>query len=295
MKQETKCYCGHTTYCDCGPLEEPKQDLEKENLDVTHYRNGDPIPFVKSKKEWRNLTTGAYCYYDNDTEKGVLYNWYAINDSRGLAPAGWKIPTIEELEQIDLSTSLPGGYRSIDGSYYNIGDDGNWWSSTENTTTNAWNRNLYDFNGNAYRSFYNKGFGLSVRCLKNEIVINKKNNMEVLIDGIVYVPKEEDAKIKIEPIIVERNFKFELHPNESINKLQWDDAVAYTKSLGDGWRLPTFEECFIMYNNKVITEEAYWSSSETNNTNAWYFYFNNGNAFNVNKLNTSFVRAVRSL
>jgi len=82
--------------------------------------------------------------------------------------------------------------------------------------------------------------------------------MEVVIDGIVYVPKE--LRKKVEPVIVEKNYKFELHPIISNDKLKWDDAVAYAKSLGDGWRLPTIEECFIMYNNKVITEGACWSS-----------------------------------
>jgi len=119
--------------------------------------------------------------------------------------------------------------------------------------------------------------------------------MKVVIGGIVYVPKEEDAKIKIEPVIVEKNYKFELHPIISNNKLQWDDAVAYAKSLGDGWRLPTIEECFIMYNNKVITEGVYWSSSELNNNYAWYFYFGFGYANDYDKSNTYFVRAVRSL
>ena len=118
--------------------------------------------------------------------------------------------------------------------------------------------------------------------------------MEVVINGIVYVPKELEKKV--EPVIVEKNYKFELHPIISNNKLQWDDAVAYAKSLGDGWRLPTVEECFIMHNNKVITEGVYWSSSENNNNNAWNFNFNNGNAANYNnKTNTYFVRAVRSL
>ena len=143
------------------------KDYSKENLDVTHYRNGDPIPFVKSKKKWSNLTTGAYCYYNNDPEKGILYNWYAVNDPRGLAPEGWKIPTIEELEQIDLTTGLPGGYRYYYGYYNNIGYYGYWWSSSEYYTPNAWFRSLNNFNGDAYRNSFSKKNGLSVRCLRD--------------------------------------------------------------------------------------------------------------------------------
>ena len=270
------------------------KDYSKENLDVTHYRNGDSIPFVKSKKEWSNLTTGAYCYYDNDTKKNILYNWYAVNDSRGLAPEGWKIPTIEELEQMDLSTGLPGGYRYNNGNYSYIGNYGYWWSSTESNTSNAWYRYLDGYNGYAGSYYDSKDYGLSVRCLKDEVIINKSENMEVVIDGIVYVPKELEKKV--EPVIVEKNYKFELHPIMSNNKLKWDDALAYAKSLGDGWRLPTIEECFIMYNNKVITEGVYWSSSEYNyNVSAWNFDFNNGFAYFSNKSNAFYVRAVRLL
>lgn len=150
------------------------KDYSKENLYVTHYRNGDPIPFVKSEKKWAALKTGAYCYYDNDPEKGVLYNWYAVNDPRSLAPEGWKIPNMQELEQIDLTTGLPGGYRNLKGYYNDIGNYGYWWSSTENDTSNAWNRYQSNYYGNANRNYYDKRNGFSVRCLKDEVIINKK-------------------------------------------------------------------------------------------------------------------------
>jgi len=71
-----------------------------ENLRVTHFRNGDPIVEAKSAEDWIEYGTNgipAWCYFDNLTEKekhnGKLYNWYAINDSRGLAPSGWEIPS----------------------------------------------------------------------------------------------------------------------------------------------------------------------------------------------------------
>jgi uncharacterized protein (TIGR02145 family) len=72
-----------------------------KNLDITRYNNDDPIPLVTGATEWANLTTGAYCYYNNDTSNGntygLLYNWYAVNDSRGLAPVGWSIPTRDDI------------------------------------------------------------------------------------------------------------------------------------------------------------------------------------------------------
>ncbi|OYU82891.1 MAG: hypothetical protein CFE24_13750 [Flavobacterium sp. BFFFF2] len=71
-----------------------------KNLDVTTYRDGTPIPQVTDSNAWAALTTGAWCYYNNDPANGAiygkLYNWYAINDPRGLAPLGWHIPTKNE-------------------------------------------------------------------------------------------------------------------------------------------------------------------------------------------------------
>ena len=67
------------------------------NLDVATYRNGDAIPQVQDGYAWSNLTSGAWCYYENTTTYGStygkLYNWYAVNDARGLAPNGYHIPT----------------------------------------------------------------------------------------------------------------------------------------------------------------------------------------------------------
>jgi uncharacterized protein (TIGR02145 family) len=71
-----------------------------ENLKTSRYRNGDMIPNVIDLNEWAALTTGALCNYDNDeklgNKYGKLYNWYAINDSRNLAPVGWHVATDEE-------------------------------------------------------------------------------------------------------------------------------------------------------------------------------------------------------
>jgi uncharacterized protein (TIGR02145 family) len=70
------------------------------NLDVTTYRNGDPIPEVTDQGAWNSLTTGAWCYYENTSSNGTtygkLYNWHAVNDPRGLAPIGYHIPSDAE-------------------------------------------------------------------------------------------------------------------------------------------------------------------------------------------------------
>ena len=72
-----------------------------QNLNVSTYRNGDIIPKVENGQTWGIITYGAYCYYNNDSASyaatyGKLYNWYAVNDPRGLAPVGYHIPTDDE-------------------------------------------------------------------------------------------------------------------------------------------------------------------------------------------------------
>ena len=74
-----------------------------KNLDVATFRNGDPIPQAKTDEEWEKAGENqqpAWCYYDNDPANGAkygkLYNWYAVNDSRGLAPVGYHIPSDAE-------------------------------------------------------------------------------------------------------------------------------------------------------------------------------------------------------
>jgi uncharacterized protein (TIGR02145 family) len=78
----------------------------KENLAVVHYRNGDPVLNILDGDAWSIADTGAYCNIYNDTSKvktyGRLYNWYAVNDSRLLSPAGWHIPSDNEWKQLEM-------------------------------------------------------------------------------------------------------------------------------------------------------------------------------------------------
>jgi uncharacterized protein (TIGR02145 family) len=93
------------------------QTWTSKNLDITTYRDGTPIPQVTDPTQWQNLTTGAWCYYNNDpangTTYGKLYNWYAVagihdNDdntpNKILAPTGWHVPT--DAEWSTLTTYL---------------------------------------------------------------------------------------------------------------------------------------------------------------------------------------------
>ncbi|MCX6161104.1 MAG: fibrobacter succinogenes major paralogous domain-containing protein [Ignavibacteriae bacterium] len=176
------------------------QEWTSENLNVEHYRNGDLIPQVQNKKEWLNLTTGAWCYYNNDSANGKtygkLYNWFAVNDSRGLAPEGWHIPSDTEwtiltdflggavggklkattlwqspnTEATNESgfTGLPGGGRGSNGRFDFIGKFCFFWSASEDVNGTKWNRNLRYNRSDVGRDGGNyEKDGLSVRCVRD--------------------------------------------------------------------------------------------------------------------------------
>jgi len=174
-----------------------------KNLNVSTFRNGDPIPQAKTDKEWKKAGANkqpAWCYYENDTANGAkygkLYNWYAVSDSRGLAPVGYHIPSDAEWTIItdylggaekagakmkskqgwaydgngtnsSGFSGLPGGFRNRHGSFFTIGMYGTWWSFTEFDTSSAWYRYLNYDDGivNGYSSVEEEGF--SVRCLRD--------------------------------------------------------------------------------------------------------------------------------
>ena len=81
-----------------------------ENLSVTHYRNGDAIAEVADYVAWAGLSTGAYCAYANNASNvstyGRLYNWFAVGDTRNIAPAGWHVPTDAEFKQMELELGM---------------------------------------------------------------------------------------------------------------------------------------------------------------------------------------------
>ena len=85
-----------------------------KNLKVTRYINGDSIPKVTDNSTWRDLSTGAYCAFNNDNGNvdtyGLLYNWYVVGDSNNIAPAGWHVPTSEEFMAL-LNYLIANGYN----------------------------------------------------------------------------------------------------------------------------------------------------------------------------------------
>ncbi len=121
------------------------QEWKVKNLDVSRYRNGDIIPEVKDPKEWASLSTGAWCYYNNDTENGKiygkLYNWHAVNDPRGLAPKGYHIPSDIEMKILDdyLGKEITGYGMKLKVIANKIKEQGNehWISPNTNASDNS--------------------------------------------------------------------------------------------------------------------------------------------------------------
>lgn len=142
--------------------------LAEYNLNVTKYRNGDRIRYAQSEEEWVSAGKkgeGAYCL----TETGsYLYNWYAVNDPRGLAPVGFRIPTEDEWKSVvDIeSLRVYDGFRRYFGEFYNNVENALFWSSSECNPDSAWSRIVEPHNSDLGRCYYYKSNGLSVRCIK---------------------------------------------------------------------------------------------------------------------------------
>ena len=173
-----------------------------ENLKVTKFNDGTAIPLVTDGTAWTNLVTAGFCWYDNNeaTYKntyGALYNWYTVNTGK-LSPAGWHVPTDAEwttltsylgglsvaggkLKETGTThwqspntgatnesgfTALPAGYRYMS-TFTTLGENGIFWSSTEDSNDYSWVRNIgYDRSDvERYPGF--KRVGWSVRCVKD--------------------------------------------------------------------------------------------------------------------------------
>ena len=225
------------------------QEWMAHNLRVTSYRDGSSIPTGLNNSQWENTTNGAYAVYPHGSISGLesatevmeaygaLYNWYALDDNRGLCPSGWRVPCHDDWTQLeqyicnevgntgcdtkfpyDNTTTgwrgnnegnslkscrqvsspldgecatpdhprwdshgthygnddfnfyaLPGGTRSGIGNYTTIGSMGYFWSSTEVSSTHAWQRNIFNDQGGVARGHYPKAAGISLRCVKGDI------------------------------------------------------------------------------------------------------------------------------
>ncbi len=174
-----------------------------ENLKTAKYRDGTAIPNVTDNTSWRNLTTGAFCDYDNDPDNsiifGKLYNWFAAVDTRNLCPTGWRMPTHDEWKSLNAYlgdgmiagsklketgtknwsppntdatnetgfSALPGGYRlGYSVAFTNIKNQASWHSSTMIDNLNSYGACVVYNYGWLATAQGVKQNGYSVRCLK---------------------------------------------------------------------------------------------------------------------------------
>jgi uncharacterized protein (TIGR02145 family) len=108
-----------------------------ENLRTTKYRNGVSLPNIKNNTDWKNIDSGAYCFYDNninnDCPYGKLYNWYAVNNSNKICPEGWHIPSTGEWQNLIIflgSNDVASGKLKSTGGQY-------WLSPNEGATNSS--------------------------------------------------------------------------------------------------------------------------------------------------------------
>lgn len=179
-----------------------EQTWMNQNLNEPHFKNGDAIKQAKTAEEWKKAGgtgTPAWCYYNNDSKLGEkfgkLYNWYAVNDPRGLAPKGWRMAADSDwkdlkaaLQKQDLDAmalqhssfigaypdadvlefhAYGSGYRKESGGFSNIDEYASFWSKD---TTNGYSANAFHLRKNQFDPLFGSSYrtvGFSVRCLKN--------------------------------------------------------------------------------------------------------------------------------
>ncbi len=171
----------------------------RENLRTSRYRNGDTIPEIAYHFDWGCATNGAWCWFDNnhtyDTSYGKLYNWYAVDDSRGLCPTGWHVSSDIEWQVLEFLLSVvqgyklkefgtkhwedyggdnesgftgrPGGQRLTNGGYLLIRQQANWWTSSWLGPNVSIYRRLEDGSDTSTSNYEDHKNAFSVRCVKD--------------------------------------------------------------------------------------------------------------------------------
>jgi uncharacterized protein (TIGR02145 family) len=174
----------------------------KENLRTTSYSNGKPILSGLTPEGWASTTAGSFIVYDNNEDNAInfgnLYNWYAVADPKGLCPAGWRVPSDTDWENLENTLGgaivaggklkavselwtnpnagatnesgfsvLPGGKCNEQAVFDSLGIYGSFWSSTSYESKSSWTRGFVNGSTRSFRSAQNKASGLAIRCIKN--------------------------------------------------------------------------------------------------------------------------------
>ena len=193
-------------------LDMGEQEWMAENLRVTHYNDGSPIEFESNSNDWHHTSAGQGLYtwyefsYNNyGVHYGALYNGYVIDNSRGLCPAGWRVPTKEEWEILTVYlgtrtnaggkmkstrtaahdshprwdspnteatnasgfSALPAGRIDPHGNSDNLGTHAFWWTSSIDDATHYYGFGAHHDQAHAGYSRFHPLSGFSVRCIKD--------------------------------------------------------------------------------------------------------------------------------
>ena len=163
----------------------------------------DPIPNETVPSDWINYTSGAWSYYNNDSQYeipyGKLYNWYVVSDYRNVCPAGWHVPSDQEWSILfsyvggpslaaegslksegtlywqapNSNATNTSGFSGVGGGFLASNEfaalrgTGTWWSSTQHSPPYAWARNVISGNGFSGAGYAYKQNGFSIRCIED--------------------------------------------------------------------------------------------------------------------------------
>jgi len=170
------------------------------NLRASRFANGDPVPLCPESEAYVSagvVGTPASCFYDNveanAKQFGMLYNWYAAHDERGIAPNGWRLPFESDWEELESvlalcegdatdSGSYPrnlkalreqwtvgslGGSRGINGAFGGLHSSGYFWSYLPNPSALCWGRKALATSDRLERIDSFQRFGFAIRCVKD--------------------------------------------------------------------------------------------------------------------------------
>lgn len=180
-----------------------KQTWMVENLKVTRFNNGDSIKKITSNKDWKKTEQAGYSFYNNDVvfvkEYGFLYNYNCLKDIRRIAPKGWRVPTEEDLKELESFiksnsigiflkekgnshwlpsntvgnnatgfNALPGGYRDDEGAFYMLRSNGYYWTTNGSFEFYNWSDRMFQAFADVRRDSVFKRYGFSIKCIKEE-------------------------------------------------------------------------------------------------------------------------------
>lgn len=261
------------------------QTWTKTNLDVAVFRNGDSIQHAQTDNAWdlaNMFHEPAWCYYKSETGEvtkyGKLYNWYAVVDPRGLAPAGWHFPTLEEWEILDGFlgkkkagmkmkstadwkentgtnssgfTALPGGERGSIG-FFGLASFGQWWCSSGATSGQGVAVRLFGGLNTMAPGYQNKSYGYSVRCIEGEATLAPEKIIPNQVCDSIIGKTTRIGNMEVA--------QFDL-PGSITTAV----AKAALAKLGPEWRIPSIEELDIIYARKAelgsFRNEYYWRAA----------------------------------